>query len=216
MNCTEDQIRDRKVLIESWKSIKKITTKTTYGGRTYSDNTPTFSREMKQLCNSVVKLDADSTYDNFKIDPWMVEAIVCDDTQLEEPSKYEIEYEAGSTNLIGSYRTRQVNSGTDEDLLNTGRYRITEKFTNEHSKTQNEMMRLGALIEAVTIEMNMEDWVADWNDDNQSKYYIDCDCKGNRYYSDCWWTLKTTGVIYVPKKVSERVCEILNNKEYEL
>jgi hypothetical protein len=132
------------------------------------------------------------------------------------PSQYELEYEAGNTNLIDNYRTIQGTSGTDEDYLNYGRYRKTLKFANEHFKTQNEMMRLGALIEAVTIEMNMEDWVADWNDDSQPKYYVDCDCKGNRYYPDCWWTLKTTGVIYVPKKVAERVCEILNNKEYEL
>ena len=47
MNYTEDQIRDRKVLIKSWKSIKKITNKITYGGRTYSDNNSVFNREMK-------------------------------------------------------------------------------------------------------------------------------------------------------------------------
>ena len=132
------------------------------------------------------------------------------------PSKYQIEYEAGSTYLIGSYRTIPGNSGQSKGLLKAGRYRKTLKFANEHCKTQTEMMRLGALIEAVTIEMNMEDWVADWSDDSQLKYYVDCDCKGNEYYSDCWWTLKTTGVIYMPEEVAERVCEILNNKEYEL
>ena len=132
------------------------------------------------------------------------------------PRQYEIEYEWGSTNLIASCRIMPGNSGTDEDFLNTGRYRSTEKFTIEHFKIQNELMRLGALVEAVTIEMNMEDWVADWSDDSQLKYYVDCDCKGNEYYSDCWWTLKTTGVIYMPEEVAIRVCEILNNKEYEL
>ena len=133
------------------------------------------------------------------------------------PSKYELEYKDDSIFLVG-YRDAPIrwNVGKEEDHLKAGRYRSTEKFANEHCKTQNEMMRLGALIEAVTIEMNMEDWVADWNNDSQPKYYVDCDCRGNTYYPDCWWTLKTTGVIYVPEKVAERVCEILNNKEYGL
>jgi hypothetical protein len=133
------------------------------------------------------------------------------------PRQYEIEYEAGSTFFVGSYNSiiGEI-TGFSDDGYTSGRYRKTLKFADEHLKTQTEMMRLGAVVEAVTIEMNMEDWVADWSDDSQLKYYVDCDCKGNEYYSDCWWTLKTTGVIYVPKKVSERVCEILNNKEYEL
>jgi hypothetical protein len=132
------------------------------------------------------------------------------------PSQYEIEYECGDAFYIGSYIISEKITRFIDSCLNTGRYRSTEKFANEHFNIQTEMMRLGALVEAVTIELGMEDWVADWNDDSQPKYYVDCDCKGNKYYSDCWWTLKTTGVIYVPEKVAERVCEILNNKEYEL
>jgi hypothetical protein len=132
------------------------------------------------------------------------------------PRQYEIEYECGDAFYIGSYIISEKTTRFIDSCLNTGRYRSTEKFTNEHFKIQNEMMRLGALVEAVTIEMNMEDWVADWSDDSQLKYYVDCDCKGNEYYSDCWWTLKTTGVIYMPEEVAIRVCEILNNKEYEL
>jgi len=131
-------------------------------------------------------------------------------------SKYEIEYEAGNTNLIGNYRTIQGNSGTDEDYLNTGRYRKTLKFANEHFKTQNEMMRLGALIEAVTIELGMEDWVADWDNEDQTKYFVHYAHEDSKYYLDYWWTAKTSGVIHMPKEVAERVCEILNNKEYEL
>jgi len=132
------------------------------------------------------------------------------------PSQYEIEYEAGSTYLIVSYGITPGTSGTDEDYLNSGRYRKTLKFTNEHFKIQKEMMRLGALVEAVTIEMNMEDWVADWNDEDQVKYCIYYNPKSGEYCLDYWRIAKTTGVIYVPKKVAERVCEILNNKEYEL
>ena len=132
------------------------------------------------------------------------------------PSKYQIEYEAGSTYLIGSYRTIPGKSGTDNDFLNSGRYRKTLKFANEHCKTQNEMMRLGALIEAVTIELGMEDWVADWNDSSQSKHHVQYAYKDNKYYLDYWLTFRIIGVIYIPKKVAERVCEILNNKEYEL
>ena len=133
------------------------------------------------------------------------------------PRQYEIEYEAGSTFFVGSYNSiiGEI-TGFSDDGYTSGRYRKTLKFADEHLKTQTEMMRLGALVEAVTIEMNMEDWVADWSDDSQLKYYVDCDCKGNEYYSDCWWTLKTTGVIYMPEEVAIRVCEILNNKEYEL
>jgi hypothetical protein len=136
--------------------------------------------------------------------------------ETNKPNKYEIEYEDGDTFFISIKTVMGEATGQSNDLLKAGRYRSTEKFTNEHFKIQNELMRLGALVEAVTIEMNMEDWVADWSDDSQLKYYVDCDCKGNEYYSDCWWTLKTTGVIYMPEEVAIRVCEILNNKEYEL
>jgi hypothetical protein len=136
--------------------------------------------------------------------------------EANKPSKYEIEYKAGSTYFIGSYRTTPGNSGKDEDYLNTGRYRSTEKFANEHFKTQTETMRLGALVEAVTIEMNMEDWVADWDDKAQVKYSIYYNPKGGEYCSDYWWTDKTVGILHMSEEVAERVCEVLNNKEYEL
>jgi hypothetical protein len=79
------------------------------------------------------------------------------------------------------------------------------------------MMRLGALVEAVTIEMNMEDWVADWNDKNQTKGFVSYDHEDNKYVESYFLrTNRLAGVIYVSKEVAKRVCEILNNKEYEL
>ena len=133
------------------------------------------------------------------------------------PRQYEIEYEAGSTFFVGSYNSiiGEI-TGFSDDGYTSGRYRKTLKFADEHLKTQTEMMRLGALVEAVTIEMNMEDWVADWNDEAQVKYCVRYNHKGGEYCLDYWCTLKTVGVIYMPEEVAERVCEILNNKEYEL
>ena len=134
------------------------------------------------------------------------------------PSKYELEYKDDSIFLVG-YRDAPIrwNVGKEEDHLKAGRYRSTEKFANEHCKTQNEMMRLGALIEAVTIEMNMEDWVADWNDKNQTKGFVSYDHEDNKYVESYFLrTNRLAGVIYVSKEVAKRVCEILNNKEYEL
>ena len=133
------------------------------------------------------------------------------------PSKYELEYKDDSIFLVG-YRDAPIrwNAGKEEDHLRTGRYRKTEKFANEHLNIQNEMMRLGALIEAVTIELGMEDWVADWNDKHQYKYCVRYNNEDNKYRADCWWILRTIGAIHMPEKVAKRVCEILNNKEYEL
>jgi hypothetical protein len=133
------------------------------------------------------------------------------------PSKYELEYKDDSIFLVG-YRDAPIrwNVGKEEDHLKAGRYRSTEKFANEHCKTQNEMMRLGALIEAVTIEMNMEDWVADWNNEDQVKYFVHYEHKDSEYHLDYWRTTKTIGTIHMPPEVAKRVCEILNNKEYEL
>jgi hypothetical protein len=134
--------------------------------------------------------------------------------EANKPSKYELEYERGDAFLVGSYGVTNRVTGKNDDYLKTGRYRSTEKFANEHFNIQAEMMRLGALIEAVTIGMNMEDWVADWNDEDQYKCCVNiCD---NRYVAECWVTTKTIGAIYVPEEVAIRVCEILNNKEYEL
>ena len=136
--------------------------------------------------------------------------------EANKPSKYEIEYKAGSAFFVSPYSTTGKIVGFSDDGYTSGRYRKTEKFANEHFKTQNEIMRLGALIEAVTIGMNMEDWVADWNDEDQTKHYVQYDCKGGEYTSGFRWTFRTIGVIYMPQKVAERVCGILNNKEYEL
>ena len=132
------------------------------------------------------------------------------------PSQYEIEYEDGDTFLISNRTVIGEAAGQSNGLLKAGRYRKTLKFANEHFKTQNEMMRLGALIEAVTIELGMEDWVADWDNEDQTKYFVHYAHEDSKYYLDYWWTAKTSGVIHMPKEVAERVCEILNNKEYEL
>jgi hypothetical protein len=137
--------------------------------------------------------------------------------QSDKPSQYKLEYKDDSIFLVG-YRDAPIrwNAGKEEDHLRTGRYRKTEKFANEHLNTQTEMMRLGALVEAVTIDLGLEDWVEDWNNSSQPKHHVQYDCKGNKYYSDCWWTFKTVGIIHMPEEVAKRVCEILNNKEYEL
>ena len=137
--------------------------------------------------------------------------------EANKPNKYEIEYEAGSTFFVGSYNSiiGEI-TGFSDDGYTSGRYRKTLKFADEHLKTQTETMRLGALIEAVTIELGMEDWVADWNDKHQYKYCVRYNNEDNKYRADCWWILRTVGAIYIPEVVAERVCEILNNKEYEL
>jgi hypothetical protein len=174
---------------------------------------------MKTLCKSVINLEEESVYGAYKIDPWMVEAIVCDDAQLEKTTasnNYEIEYEDGNTFIISNQGVIGEAAGQSNDLLKAGRYRNTEKFAREHLKIQNEMMRLGALIEAVTIEMNMEDWVADWNNEDQVKYFVHYEHKDSEYHLDYWRTTKTVGIIHMPSEVAKRVCEILNNKEYEL
>jgi len=136
--------------------------------------------------------------------------------EANKPNKYELEYECGDAFYIGSYIISEKTTRFIDSCLNTGRYRSTEKFTNEHFKIQNELMRLGALVEAVTIEMNMEDWVADWNDEAQVKYCVRYNHKGGEYCLDYWWTDKTVGILHMPEEVAIRVCEILNNKEYEL
>jgi len=132
------------------------------------------------------------------------------------PSQYEIEYEAGDAFLISNRTVIGEAAGQSNGLLKAGRYRKTLKFANEHLNIQNEMLRLGALIEAVTIELGMEDWVADWNDKHQYKYCVRYNNEDNKYRADCWWILRTIGAIHMPEEVAERVCEILNNKEYEL
>ena len=131
-------------------------------------------------------------------------------------SKYELEYKNGDTFLISNRTVMGEAAGQSNGLLKAGRYRKTLKFANEHFKTQNEIMRLGALIEAVTIGMNMEDWVADWNNEDQVKYFVHYEHKDSEYHLDYWRTTKTIGTIHMPPEVAKRVCEILNNKEYEL
>jgi hypothetical protein len=136
--------------------------------------------------------------------------------ETNKPNKYEIEYEDGDTFFISIKTVMGEATGQSNDLLKAGRYRSTEKFTNEHFKIQNEMMRLGALVEAVTVDLGLEDWVADWSDGDQYKCHINYDHEDNTYGLDWCREIRDMGVIHMPKKVAERVCEILNNKEYEL
>jgi hypothetical protein len=136
--------------------------------------------------------------------------------EANKPSKYELKYKDGNAFFISIKTVMGEATGQSNGLLKTGRYRTTEKFANKHFKTQNEMMRLGALVEAVTIELGMEDWVEDWNNEDQTKYCVRYDEEYSRYGLDWGRDIRITGVIYMPQKVAERVCEILNNKEYEL
>jgi len=65
------------------------------------------------------------------------------------------------------------------------------------------------------------DWKADWEEERQKKWCVWYDYADIVYdsvsYNDCCWlksyetTVKTPGVVYMPRELAEQLCEDLNN-----
>ena len=75
--------------------------------------------------------------------------------------------------------------------------------------------KLQLLLASVTLDLN-DNWVADWEDNSQSKCCLFFDYTSNKYIIDSWYNFKTLGATYISEQVAKKVCEILNNGEYVL
>lgn len=137
-------------------------------------------------------------------------------SELDKPEKYEIEYEKGNTYIVDVFKIVSGCDGEPKTFLYNGRYRRTKKFANLHKEGEDKRNRLGALVEDVTIKLGMEDWEADWNHQTQSKYSISYNHSRKEWIYSSSWLGENIEIIYMPEEVAIRVCEILNNGEYDV
>ena len=76
IEITEKSVKNRRVLIKTWKEIKKCSEKGLHK-RSVPDSRTHFDEEMKSLCGTIVKLDSLSTIEaTWDIAPWMVQEII--------------------------------------------------------------------------------------------------------------------------------------------
>ena len=91
IEITEESIKNQRVLIKTWKEIKKCSEKGLYK-RSVPDSRTHFDEEMKPLCGTIVKLDSLSTIEaTWDIAPWMVQEIIpmCKEEEVEEVEFYD-------------------------------------------------------------------------------------------------------------------------------
>jgi hypothetical protein len=91
-------------------------------------------------------------------------------------------------------------------------YRQLESNAKADFQLQKELMCIGALAEQIDPDYSNK---VDWSNDNY-KYYIAYDMHTLEYITASNTFYKRLGVVYMPKDVAEKVCEILNNKGVEL
>lgn len=129
--------------------------------------------------------------------------------ELSKVDKFKFRYTDTETSFIGAHWTANYTSGSDPLNLENFRYRQTEANANADFQLQKELMCIGALAEQI-------------DSDYKTKVKFDGDTKYAVIYKDDYYqvsahnTIKYLGVVYMPKDVAEKVCEILNNKEVEL
>ncbi len=95
------------------------------------------------------------------------------------------------------------------------KYKLNIRVAEQAMITNRQANRLNVLMESVALDLN-DTWVADWNELGQYKYSI--------YYNNCYdcyeskklYYSQDIGVSHCSKQVAERVCELLNNKQYVL
>ena len=133
-------------------------------------------------------------------------------TELNKPEKFIFVYAEGFTFKVSEYSVSRGQEGKDQDYLTNFRYRQTKINAETDLQLQRELLCIGALAEQIDHEYKSKvQWDSlTWN------YYIDFSIPANKYFINNSVNARSLGVVYMPKDVAEKVCEILNNKEVNI
>ena len=131
--------------------------------------------------------------------------------ELNRPEKFEFNYSSG--NLFRIYAEQiDKNMNVFKAGRENFRYRQTESNAQADFQLQKELMCIGALSEQIDPDYkNKVKWIID-----KEFYSIQQDMKTGEYQVYYSYPKRRLGVVYMPKNVAEKVCEILNNKQVEL
>ena len=129
--------------------------------------------------------------------------------ELNKSDKVGFKYIARECCFVGSSWVSTQMDGTDKSALEYFRYRQTEANANADLQLNKELMCIGALAEQIDPDYkNKVDWgsiTTNWTVYYDRKYKITSNT-----------SIRYLGVVYMPKEVAEKVCEILNNKGVDL
>lgn len=132
--------------------------------------------------------------------------------ELSKVDKFKFRYTDMKTSFIGAHWTANYTSGSDPLNLENFRYRQTETNAAADFQLQKELMCIGALAEQIDPDYKTK---VNWGIDKQF-YSIHQDMKTKEYQVHYSYPKRRLGVVYMPKDVAEKVCEILNNKQVEI
>lgn len=132
--------------------------------------------------------------------------------ELSKVNRFKFDYTNRKTSFIGTYCVTNNTSGSDPLNLETFRYRQTQANAAADFQLQKELMCIGALAEQID-----PDYKTKLNFINRCpRYMVYYDCINESYTITYDTNCRALGVVYMPKAVAEKVCEILNNKQVEI
>lgn len=132
--------------------------------------------------------------------------------ELNKPDKIDFKYTPKECYFIGSSWVSTKMEGNDSAALEYFRYRQTLENANADLQLEKELMCIGALAEQIDSDYKSKVIWDGWT----SNFYIYLSALGGCYMVDKESCIKTLGVVYMPKDVAEKVCEILNNNGVDL
>ena len=123
----------------------------------------------------------------------------------------DLEYPYGNTFVIGSNSICEKYDGDDYELKRFGVYRKFRENAERDFSLKTQLLKLGALVEAIQEELD-DKFVPDWENKDQEKYYIDYFYRKKLFSVVTSYTSlrASVGILYMSKQVAERVVKILN------
>ena len=131
------------------------------------------------------------------------------EAELNKPKGFEWKYTHNRAFVVISYDICDNMSGVDTDYLCHGRYRTTQ----ENAERALERNRLANRLEALAEQLD-PDWVVDWENGMQEKWYVYY-IRGEYKYS-CMGGVQHIGQVYMSKATAAKIVDMLNSKGIEL
>lgn len=102
-------------------------------------------------------------------------------------------------------------TGPNQKLADFGMYYPTVKMAEKASASMRAHNRL-----LVWLSENNDGWVADWNNQNQGKYYVRFNVNTGEYLYSWAGSSQILGVVYMSWENAHKLCDLLNEGLIEL